>query len=471
MGIPIVNKRTWRALWIIFGGLLFVNLNLFLPFSVPAQTSTLPNRHEILSEADQLYLEGDRTAAEQLYRQVKPPFSQENSSAFPQPLTDPTQLSGTSQTHWQTAQQEIANGSEKKALAALNSLVQTQPSFIPGYILYANTLLEEGEEDEAIQVLEQGLSLFPAASPDLSRTLVNAYEEDGQYLNASITARQFAIVNPDHPDTPEFLELAEKDLDRFRERLNRGNIVQGVLGGVIGILTGDDGARAVENVGLLLQGESGIGRRLAEGYSQQTPLIKDPEVLQYITEMGNDMASLMGRDFDYEFYVVQNNDLNAFALPGGKIFVNTGLILATNSEAELAGVVSHEIAHAVLSHSFQQITRANLLSNLGSIVSFGNLVANLLISEHSRQQERQADIVGTRALATTGYAADGLRNFFITMKQHETANPPEYLSSHPATEDRIDYLEKIIQANGYNRYAFEGVERHTRIQERLKQIL
>lgn len=137
-------------------------------------------------------------------------------------------------------------------------------------------------------------------------------------------------------------------------------------------------------------------------------MVNDPEILGYVDELGQDVARYMGRDeFDYEFFVVDDDNLNAFALPGGKVFVNTGAILAANSEAELAGLLGHEVGHAVLSHGFQRVVTNNLLANLAREIPFGNLLGTLVSLDYSRKHERQSDIIGTRVIHSAGYAADG----------------------------------------------------------------
>ena len=179
----------------------------------------------------------------------------------------------------------------------------------------------------------------------------------------------------------------------------------------------------------------------------------------------------MGRDeFDYEFHVIKNDSINAFALPGGKVFINTGAILAAQSEADLAGLIGHEVAHAVLSHGYQRLATDGLLSMVERAVPLGNLI-RLASLDSNRDREKQPDILGTRAVAGYGYAADGLRDFFVTLNEQSGSSQPEYLSTHPATANRINYLEALIQQNGYNRYAFEGVEEHARIQQRLRELL
>ena len=100
---------------------------------------------------------------------------------------------------------------------------------------------------------------------------------------------------------------------------------------------------------------------------------------------------------------------------GGKIFVNTGLILETKSEAELAGVLAHEIAHAVFSHGYQKMAQSSLSSGLQAVLPIGGLL-NLASLSHSRRNEKQADILGTRVLASSGYAADWTAKFYANIK-------------------------------------------------------
>jgi beta-barrel assembly-enhancing protease len=167
-----------------------------------------------------------------------------------------------------------------------------------------------------------------------------------------------------------------------------------------------------------------------------------------------------------------DKDLNAFALPGGKVFINAGAIVKTSSEAELAGLLAHELSHTILSHGFQLMTKGNLTFNLAQFIPrVGGLVGNLLTLDYSRDMERQADVLGTRLLASSDYAADGLYNLMVILGKENKNSPPSWLSSHPATKNRVQYLAEQIQENGYNRYAYEGVERHAKVRERVRQLL
>ncbi len=145
--------------------------------------------------------------------------------------------------------------------------------------------------------------------------------------------------------------------------------------------------------------------------------------MAYVNEIGQKLAVVAGRnDFKYEFYVVMDDQLNAFALPGGKVFVNAGAIAKTNSEAELAGLLAHELSHAVLSHGFQLVAEGNLVANVTQYTPLGNTVANLVVFNYSRDMERQADTLGTRLLSPTGYAADGLLNLMLTLSSQVELN-------------------------------------------------
>ncbi len=484
-----MKKSLSYTLLAVFSAILCITWSVVFPLllpragyskSPPSLEQTLgikaSDRFQTLAEADRLYLQGNRAAAEELYRQVKPPFPNANAVRdIPDPIDDPAALSTAGQAQWEAAQQALKSKDEEAAIESLQQLVQTHPEFVPGYLLLAQTLQEENQEEEAIALLDQAVTLYPF-SAELVRAQVSTLRADNQRLEASIAARQFAIVYPDHPQADEFTQLAEEHLTSFHNKLKERMILRGLAGVVANqLITGNAQSSAVQAIqlaALMLQGESSLGAQVADATKQQLTLVEDPQIVNYITEIGQEVAGLMGRDeFEYEFYVIKDDAINAFALPGGKVFVNTGAIMAAKSKAELAGLMGHEVAHAVLSHGFQRIVTNNLLANLGQAIPFGDLVATLASLDYSRQSERQSDILGTRVVSSAGYAADGLHNFFVTLKEQERQSPPPYLSTHPATADRISYIEALIQRNGYNRYAFEGVTQHAEIQGRVKELV
>ena len=442
------------------------------------------DNYETLVKADFLYQQGDRKAAEKLYRKVKAPFESHQNTMFRDPINNAENLSSEIQTQWEKTKKAA---DKKDNLEMLQEFVAQHQEFVPGHLLLAKTLQKNKKEKEAFQVLEKAASLFPY-SAEIVEVHVKALKKEKNYLKASIAARQFVLVNPESPEAEKFQEIADENFDKFQNNIKGQMLGKGIFGtairvgscallgncDVVGIAVGE----AIKMGSLMLQGESGLGSRAAESYKKKLSLVEDEEVVEYVTKMGNSIAELTGRDdFEYEFYVVRDDSLNAFVLPGGKVFVNTGAILNTNSEAELAGLIAHEVAHAVLSHGFQRIVTNNLYDSAGQIINeafkidipIGSIVTSLIGLQYSRSNECQADLLGTRVLATAGYAADGLRNFMVTVdKKYGNTGPLSFLSTHPASDDRVEYLEQLIEHNGYNRYAFEGVEKHREIQENLK---
>lgn len=462
---------------VVSSSICLATLTLLTSQTTLAQTSNSSGGcFQTLANADRLYLDGERTAAEQLYRQCKPSISEQSLiTFFPEPITNPTQLPPDGQVWWTEAQAGYEQNLESKLFVPLNQLIEKYPGFVPAYNLLSQALEKYDRSEEALEPLEQAATLFPF-NADIAKARVMALREAGERLEASIAARLFAIINPDHPEANEFKEMAEEDFKSFRRSTRREFGITGGIGAALNLVFGGGnllsrGLETAQFVRLLTAGEEKMGSQLAEAQIENHTLVEDPVIVDYVKKIGEDVANLMGRDeFDYEFYVIQDNSLNAFALPGGKVFVNTGAILAANSEAELAGLMAHEVAHAVLSHGYQQIARSNLLATIGEVTSLGS-IANLVTLNFSRNQERQADILATRALAGYGYAADGLYNLFATLnKQSSGSNPPEYLSTHPAPQNRLQYIQALIQRNGYNRYSYEGVEEHARIQRRLREL-
>jgi predicted Zn-dependent protease len=436
-------------------------------------------RLEVLAQADQLYLAGDYAGAEKLYRSVKPPFPEElQATERKEAITDPEQLPPAGKVYWREALIGFEQNLETKMMVPLKFLVEQYPEFIPGYLLYAEVLTKHEKPKEALDLLERATNLYPD-QPDLLKARVQSLAANEKWLEASVAARQFAILNPDHPDAPELTELAETNDKRFRSELREkitGNaIANGILGIVTFAVTGSPIGTfsALQTAAILLEGESALGARIADSARDHLELVRDPQVVGYINDLGQKIARLSGRDFEYEFYVIRDKDLNAFALPGGKVFINAGVILQTDSEAELAGLITHELSHAILSHGFQQVTKGNLLANIAQFIPLGGPLTDLLMLDYSRDQERQADILGTRLLVAAGYASDGLYNLMVTLQEEKGGGSSfiSFFSTHPATKDRIKYLVSLIQQNGYNRYAYEGVDRHSQIKARLEKLL
>lgn len=433
-------------------------------------------QRELIIEADRLYLEGDIAAAEELYREAKT-FGWRNEDDLEDipatPFSDPDQLSPGGAVYWRESARGIEAGRESQTLVPLGLLTEEIPAFIPGHVRYAELLQTYERTDDAEMVLEKALTLYPY-DPDLLSAQIELMMTQEEWIEASIASRQFSLLNADHPDADRYAGLAEENLDRFKSATNariRNNAIANIFTGAAGyILTGGlyGPFTALNSSIILLQGEKSLGESVAESARKQLPLSEDEELLSYVRGIGNKLATVAGRDdFDYTFDVVLDRELNAFALPGGKIFVNAGAVLDTDSEAELAGLLGHEISHAVLSHGFQLVTRGNLTASLTQYLPLPGLVTNAIVSGYSRQMERQADIVGTQILASSGYAADGMHGLMLALdERYGDRQVVPWLASHPAPQERVDYLQAIVENGGYNRYAYEGVLGHEAIQAR-----
>ena len=435
-------------------------------------------REQQLMEADALYQAGQLAEAEALYRQAKSPFPLETAAERPaDPILDPALLPPGGKVYWRESTAGLDLNLETRTLVPLKLLVQTHPEFVPGHLRYAEALRDYEQPEDALAVLERAAVRYPN-QPDLQKGLSQFQAEAKKWLEASITARQFTLLNPDHPDAPEFAQLAEDYHKKFRSDLRSrltNNIIGGILSGAVGLaVTGNPFSTlsTVQTSLLLLRGETAVGNSVARRARKQLPLIEDPEVQAYVNRIGQKLVALSGRDFNYEFYVVKSKQLNAFALPGGKIFINGGAIVQCKSEAELAGLIAHEISHAELSHGFQLVTQGNTTANITQLIPFvGGLVTNVAVTDYSREMEQQADLLGTRMLASAGYAADGLRDLMVTLAAENKSTPFPLLATHPVSQKRVRYLEALIEQNGYNRYAYVGIAEHKQIQAQVKALL
>ena len=434
--------------------------------------------------ADNLYRSGNKIAAAQIYQEQKKPWSEEldPSRILPEAHDDPTKLSPAAAVYWRIYQEGKEQGLESKILTPLELLVAKEPQFVPGHLSYSESLLSYDREEESLDVLENAVSLYPK-NIQLLREKIAADVRTKQWLDASISSRQFALFNPELPEAAEFTQLADQYLEEFksdiREKLTFNAIGNAITGAVGFALTGNifGPISAIDTTWMLLKGESNLGEKFAKQAQKYLPMVEDEAILNYVREVGDKVVEASGRDdFQFEFYVVMDENINAFALPGGKIFVNLGVILNTDSEAELAGLLAHEAAHAVLSHGFQLATRGSLMANITQYIPYvGGTAGNLIVLNYSRDMEKQADLFGTRMLAASGYAADGVRNLMAKLHEfHEHdedyVEPPVWLSTHPNTEERVRYMEQFIVDNQINRYAYEGVEKHYQMKLLAKKI-
>lgn len=203
-----------------------------------------------------------------------------------------------------------------------------------------------------------------------------------------------------------------------------------------------------------------IGRQSAAEAERQLPLFSNRSVERYVSQIGQRLAAVApGPKYPYQFKVVNVSDVNAFALPGGFMYINRGLIETAQSEGELAGVMAHEMAHIALRHGTNQASKAYLAqaglgvlggflgqSTTGQIIgAIGGFGLNAAFLKFSRTAEEQADIVGTQMLAAAGYNPLDMARMFDTLQRQAGGNPSkfeEFFSSHPAPASRSKRIQE-----------------------------
>ncbi len=207
--------------------------------------------------------------------------------------------------------------------------------------------------------------------------------------------------------------------------------------------------------------EAEMGRKGAEQFSRELGLVTDPKLVDYVTEIGNRLAVHSPRqDVKYQFAIAGMPEPNAFALPGGYVYVSRGALAIMNSEDELAGVLGHEIGHVAARHSVQAQTRSvgvGLLTLLGAAAAgaaggesaaqtvgqLGQVAGAGLIATYGRDQERQADQVGQQIAASDGYDPAGIAGFLDTLGRETKRlsggknRQPSFFDSHPMTDERV----------------------------------
>lgn len=212
--------------------------------------------------------------------------------------------------------------------------------------------------------------------------------------------------------------------------------------------------------GISQQQEIQLGRQYAAEINRELPIVEDATIHRYINLLGDRIARQGGRNIDYTFYVVNTAAVNAFAVPGGFIYVNRGLIERTENLSELAGVLAHEIGHVEERHSVEQLERmqrANLGLSMayillgrrpGTLEQAGVQVAGAAIfAGFSRSAENEADAVAVPLLVSAGINPNGLVSFFYKLLEEQQRQPStveQWFSTHPLTRDRIENVQAEI---------------------------
>lgn len=206
---------------------------------------------------------------------------------------------------------------------------------------------------------------------------------------------------------------------------------------------------------LSVQEERTLGEDLRRQVQSELDFVRDRVVNQYVEEIGREiLRAAPPQPFEYRFYVVDDEELNAFAMPAGHVYIHTGILLEARNVSELAGVMGHEIGHVALRHiaeNYRKQQGAGLLQGVlvlaGGLLggspgaAAANVVSGLggmaVINSFTREAEREADAFAVEMLPGAGYAPSGIVTFFETLQRQGGGRPPEFLSSHPAPESRL----------------------------------
>ena len=233
-----------------------------------------------------------------------------------------------------------------------------------------------------------------------------------------------------------------------------------------------------------------LGRDYSAQVEKQMPILSDAEATRYLQDIGRRLANsipsqFQHSEFEYNFKIVNARDINAFALPGGPMYVNRGMIDAAKNEGELAGVMAHELSHVALRHSTAQATKQN--SPLNQILGIGSILGGAILGgqagaaigqtiyqsvfvlPYSRDYETQADTLGAQIMANAGYDPRDLANVFKTIEAQSGGNrAPEFLSTHPNPENRYENINRESQLLRVSSNPIKNTREFERVQSRLR---
>jgi predicted Zn-dependent protease len=213
-----------------------------------------------------------------------------------------------------------------------------------------------------------------------------------------------------------------------------------------------------------LSEERRLGEQVSRQVESEVTLVRDPQIAGYVDRLGRRLVAAAGpQPLGYRFAVVSDPALNAFAVPGGYVYVNTGTLLAAADMSELAGVVAHEVGHVALRHvakSYNRQRSTGVLYQLGTLALeiflggaaaaggelVGGVAAQAYLTRYSREAEEEADRFAIAILPRAGIDPRGLVRFFEKLRAQGGSGGPGFLSSHPATADRIAETSAAISA-------------------------
>ena len=209
-----------------------------------------------------------------------------------------------------------------------------------------------------------------------------------------------------------------------------------------------------------------MGQQVSRDAEKQVPMLNDARVDNYLNNLGRTLAGhAPGERYPYQYKCVNDRAINAFALPGGFVYINRGVIEAADNEAQLAGVMAHETSHVALRHGTNQASKAYVaqvpLAILGGVLGNNNsmkamlaqlgadFATNSLLLKYSRTAESQADEMGTQILYDSGYDPRAMAQFFQKIQaEDKSGRPVEFFSNHPNPDNRLERVDQEISLLG-----------------------
>jgi predicted Zn-dependent protease len=210
-----------------------------------------------------------------------------------------------------------------------------------------------------------------------------------------------------------------------------------------------------------IEKEIALGKQMAQEVERQAKIVDDPVIAEYVNRVGQNLVRNSDAKVPFTIKVIDSEEINAFALPGGFFFVNTGILMNADNEAEMAGVMAHEIAHVAARHGTRQASRGEIaqvasiapLIVLGGWAGYGayqamSVIVPMGFLKFNRNFESEADMLGLEYIYKAGYDPTSFVDFFEKVQSLEKTRPgtmSKLFSSHPPTDDRIKHSQEIIQ--------------------------
>jgi hypothetical protein len=307
----------------------------------------------------------------------------------------------------------------------------------------------------------------PADSTPASAPAATPAKSDDQTSAAATKADDASVKKPDDASAKKNGKDAAKRADdaKAEPMPNPGealdpNIKKGTEEDVNAVGNRNIGGRGMSNW-YSTSWEVGMGHQYAQEIEKSSHLVTDPVVVEYVNRVGQNLVKNSDAKVPFTIKVLDTDEINAMALPGGFFYVNSGLILACDSEDELAGVMAHEISHVAAHHAAREMTKLNymqigsiplMIFTQGSWVGYGiyeaaQLAVPMTFLMFSREYEAEADYLGIQYMYRAGYDPQGMVSIFeklSSLEKHKPGALSKAFSDHPATPDRIAHVEDEI---------------------------